>query len=281
MKEIIVQLQGGLGNQLFQISFASNLAEKIGGIVKIDTSSFIFDYNFKRKFELKQFNYLKTSFHEIIFLYLFRLLNKILKLKKINQIASYAFIHDNNKKYEKIFYNFNYKNIKKIFVVGFFQSTKYIIKKKYLRKIFLGIKIRKQVKNFTNKIKKKDVFVGIRCFEEVKNLQNNFGGIETANFYNKNILKLQKQNISRNFYMMSTKKTEELNNIIKPKKTIIINDIFNDLSNYEKLFIITNFNNYILSNSTFYFWGYYLASLGKKNIKITISKKFVNKDILN
>lgn len=271
-------MQGGLGNQLFQLAFADNLSRKVGGKIFIDTSAFKLDKNFKRKFKLKCLNLEKADLKDKVFLYINRFFYKILK-KKIIKFSNIVFINDSkNSQYEKTFFKFNYNNTKTIYIVGFFQSENYILNSEILKKFYKKIIISKKTENILNKIKNNDVLIGMRFFEENKKLQKNFGGIEDYSFYNKFIKLFIKKN-KKKFYLMTSKK-------IKIEKLIKGNYIFIDQKNindFEKLVILSKFKNFIISNSTFYFWGYFFAkinSINKNKIKILYSKKFINKNTI-
>ena len=277
MKKVILQLQGGLGNQLFQISFAYNLAKIIKASLLIDKSAFLLDINFRRKFELHNLNLQKSSLIDVFFLYINRLIYKIFK-KKIFKIFNIVFINDTeNIRYEKQFYNYDYSNVKKIYIIGFFQSLKYSKSKFILKKFFSEFKIKNKIITMARNISNKDVFIGMRFYEENKVLQNSFGGIEGYKFY---LEKLRNMKNINNIYIMSTKNlNKEIFYKILKNKIIIIN---NKLTNDEKIYLISKFQRMIISNSTFYFWGLFFSNnlFLSRRIKFYVSKKFLNKDII-
>ena len=114
-------------------------------------------------------------------------------------------------------------------------------------------------------------------FEEApQNIRNIFGCIEEFNFYNKSI-KLFKEKISKpSFFMFSTIKNKKklMNNI--NTKLIILNESGKNSKDFETLLLLSSFSNLIISNSSFYWWGAYLANYSKKNTNIVASKKFTN-----
>lgn len=277
LKKIILQLQGGLGNQLFQISFAHNLAHIVKANLLIDKSAFLMDRDFKRKFKLNNLNFNQCSLIDKFFLYLNRLIYKIFKIKII-KILDIVFINDTeNNIYENKFYAYDYSDINKIYIVGFFQSIKYTKSKYILKKFFNKMKIRPKVISMGKKISKKDVFIGMRFFEENKYFQDSFGGVENYKFYLNKIKYIRNIN---HIYLLSTKNL--LNEIFYKKleyKKIIID---NSLTEEEKIYLISKFHKFIISNSTFYFWGMFFSNnfILKDNKKYLISKKFINKDII-
>jgi len=275
MSYAVIQLQGGLGNQLFQVAFAMNFAKRHKIEIKVDKSAFFFDFNFKRFFQLEKVNLCSANFFDIILLYTNRLLFKFLK-KKIFRFNNILFINDTkNSKYEKNFLENKIKENDKIYIVGFFQSENYISNTNFLIKLYNQIKISKKTKGIIEKIKKNDVFIGLRFFEENPRLRKNFGGIEEYDFYNKYIKVFAKKN-KKNFFLMTSKKIE-LKKFSTKKLTIINQEKIND---FEKLLIMSKFKNFIISNSTFFFWGYFFSKLIQNKPKIFYSKKFLNKNII-
>lgn len=275
MSYAVIQLQGGLGNQLFQIAFAMNFAKRHNIDIKVDKSAFFFDLNFKRFFQLEKMNLCSANFFDIILLYINRLLFKFLK-KKILRFNNILFINDSkNLKYEKIFFKNIIKKKDKIYIVGFFQSENYISNYNFLIKLYNQIKASKKTKNIISKIKKNDVFIGLRFFEENLKLQKKFGGVEGYSFYNKYIKAFSKKN-RKNFFIMTTKEIE-IKKFSTRKLKIINQEKIND---FEKILIMSKFKNFIISNSTFFFWGYYFSKLIQNKPKIFYSKKFLNKNII-
>ncbi len=279
MTKIILQLQGGLGNQLFQISFAKNLSKIINfkSKIKIDKSAFLFDTKYKRSFKFSKFNFENANFFEIIFLYLNRFIFKFFK-KKFIRFGRTVFINDSkNLKYEKIFFKNNYKKNDKIYIVGFFQSEKYIQNTEFLKKYLKKIHNSSNVKKIQKKLNKSSVLIGYRFFEENIKEQIKFGGVEPFSFYNKNIKKFKKKLKNPKFFIMSTRQIN--NDKISTKNFYLIKQ--NNITDDEKILIMSFFKNFIISNSTFFFWGYFFSKIRYSKNNLICSKKFVNKDILN
>jgi len=273
MGYVVVQLQGGLGNQLFQIAFGKAFSKRHNIKLKIDKSAFFFDINFNRYFQLKKMNLSSANFIDTVLLYINRFLYKILK-KKILRFKNIIFINDSsNSKYEKKFFENKINKNDKVYIVGFFQSENYILNSDFLIKFYNQIRISKKTKGIIKKIKKNDVFIGLRFFEENKKLQNNFGGIESYNFYNKYIKFFTKKNM-RNFFLMTSKKIE-IKKFLPGNFSLIDQKNIND---FEKLLIMSKFKNFIISNSSFFFWGYFFSKIIKNNPKVFYSKKFLNKN---
>ena len=116
----------------------------------------------------------------------------------------------------------------------------------------------------------------MRIFEEApENIRYNFGGIEGFKFYNDAINFFKKKIKKSNFIVFSTIKDKSRIKKNINTKLDIFNEKYNDTDDLNYLLLMSCFSNFIISNSSFYWWGAYLANFNK-DIKIVASKKFVN-----
>lgn len=284
-RKIYITLIGGLGNQLFQYSCAYNLAKKLkANLIVDDTSGFFFDTKFKRNISLpKNFNFKKANIFEVIMLFTFRVIKKIIFKKKLF-ISKNKFIiidESNEKKYIKNFINIT-KNKKFIYLIGFFQSEKYFSENKnsILKKILNNKINSKKLSSLAKKINKKSLMIGIRIFEEAPDkVKKKFGGIEKFNFYKKNIIKMKKKYGTKFNYIFSTAPNQLIKKNLNMEKTTVVNKENNFYArDIDNLILISNFKNLIISNSTFYYWGALLSEFKNKKVNIICSKKFTNSD---
>ena len=106
---------------------------------------------------------------------------------------------------------------------------------------------------------------------------NDFGGVEKFSFYNPN--KSEFKNELKKIYIFTTANNKIIRDNVKFEYKIINRDNGYFGSDFENLLLMSYFNNYIISNSTYYWWAAYLANY-KNKIIVRCSKKFRNKDTI-
>lgn len=279
-KRILLHLEGGLGNQLFQFANAINLSKKLKAELVIDKSLGIFlsskVKNFKMtrgKFELPiKKKYKNPNLLDYFIVVLFRIIRKFFFLKEIVVFNNWIFINDKkNKKFLKIP---NFKKFNTIFLIGWFQSEKYFKQNKF--SIYNKLKL--NVNNLKKKINiEKSIFLGVRLYEETSNPKWH---ISNKNFYRRNINYFKKKIKNPVFYIFSTAKKPILKKILGDNFNAIYVKKFKKNDPINTLSLMLNFNKFMLSNSTFYWWGAYLSSLKNKNIKVICSKNNQNRDFI-
>lgn len=280
-RKIFVKLIGGLGNQLFQYACAKNLAIELNAELIIDDlTGFFFDRRFKRKKKLpKNLEYKRINFIELTYFYILLFIKKIfVRERYFFKIFKNILIDETNEnKFIDNFFKIT-KNNNKVFLIGFFQSEKYFYKNKskIISKILENTINNKEIEKIKKEISNKSICIGIRMFEEApKNIKYNFGGIENFNFYNDAIEIFKRQIIQPNLYVFSTLKNIQLINENISSKVEIINKKFNENDDLNYLLLMSFFSNFVISNSSYYWWGAYLADFSKKT-KTIASKKYIN-----
>jgi hypothetical protein len=122
--------------------------------------------------------------------------------------------------------------------------------------------------------------IGIRKFEEAPKFdRKKFGGVEGFNFYEKNFEILEKKLKINKSFIFSTLEHKIINNKLKIKNKLIINreNNFNG-SDLDFLILFSSFKNFLISNSTFYYWGVLLSEHKFRKVNVICSNKFSNLD---
>lgn len=276
-KKLIVYLSGGMGNQLFQYFFGMSYAKILNRKLYIENKTgFLTDFVFKRNFEIPLKSLENTKTYTLSFL-LFRIVRKIFK-KKIFKIFNNLFITENELKKNKDILEKN-TNIKNIFIIGDFQDEKYFEKDKLDTKNSLNfgeIKNNKIIEVFKSLDLKNSVAIGMRFYEELsKNKQHLVGDVTPLSFYNKAIDLFEKKLENPKYIIFSFNDHEMLKKLnISKEKIVFINDQTIQCKNIEKLLMMSNFKNFIISNSSFYWWAAYFAEIKYGKINIVATNNF-------
>lgn len=270
---IVVKIKGGLGNQMFEYAMARKIQLELGiDQLGLDTSSIRVDS--LRDLGLNHFQLCKEAFFldsdsE----------SSILKLQKdfARRLISYfaagrpnEIAERREKKLEKIFHLFGIihkdyssgmskdfwlKLHKNIYMNGWFQDAKEIESiRQILLKDFIYIdKISQKVQDMENKIKNTNsVCVHIRRTDYVNHPRFD---ICTENYYYTAINQMAKSLKEPVFYIFS-------DDIAEVKKWKFDYDVtFDEVCNSdcESLYLMSSCKHFIISNSTFSWWGQFLA----------------------
>jgi len=271
----IIKIYGGLGNQLFQYAFAKSYQLKNNCLVFLDCKTGFQNDKYKREYLLNQFsiqiNEPRDFFFKFYKLKFFRILIKIF-FKSIFVYQKKPF-----KKFN-LDYLLNHKKKIKIFQ-GYWQSPLYF--NQYSKNIKKDLNIKAKIKNKTIKesklIKKNSIALCFRFFQEVKNLEKNF--VQKEIVYYKKAIKLIKNKIKNpQFFVFCNdvkfaKKFIKLN-FAELKNVYFLSEKPKNVDAVQDLFLLTKFENFILSKSTLHWWGAYLSN----NPKICIGNSELGKD---
>jgi len=289
-KKIYGYSTGGLGNQLFQYCAYKNIAINNNAVLVVDPiSGFLTDFLYKRKFLLKELNLKYVNFESSFVIFsVLRIFKKFFLKKIFYSSYFFNFINEffNFKKYYSSISNIKFK--KRLFIMGQFQSEKYFLSNKSLilkeifpsspkKKIFL--KIKKKIL-----LNKSSVAVCIRSFEDTPTkFLNRLGGVEDIQFYSNSLKIILKKINNPSFYFFSNN-IKNINNLFNklpdfnkyPVKFITPQTGF--VGDFENLWLLSNFKNLIISNSTYYWWGAYFSTQRFSHSVVVTSSKFPNKD---
>ena len=272
---IIVKLNGGLGNQLFQYSLGRKLSIKNKDAFKLDLSGFTVDN--LRSYSLGHFNIIENFASD-------EDINKIKKSgvwKFVDKLKPYC--KRSAIKYKG--YDFD-PNISKLsgdfYLDGYWQSEKYfqdienIIRKEIMFKESLPSKYTELIRDIKNSnsvsihIRRGD-YITNKKFSKVYNLLD-------EKYYQKAVKFIAEKISDPHFFIFSDNINWVKQNLNIPYlKTFVSGD--NETKDYEELILMSLCQHNIIANSSFSWWG---AWLNKNADKIVISPdKWFNDKIGN
>lgn len=286
MKEIKVKISGGLGNQLFQYSYARMLQKNF-----LD-SKIILDISYYNKRHIRNIDIDKYVLGKNVFfekkkdyilnlLYcLYRFKSKI--LKKIGKKCKNANYNFGNRVYifcDKSFDNkIELNGKKKIFLAGYFQQEKEI--SGVIKEVRKELKLRKKSRqnNYIDILDNEatienSIGVSIRIGEDYKRFGwpvcNREYYLSGLNYLIRSVDNPVIYIFSDNIELVKNEKWfENYNNIVYVEKC----------SSVEGLEILRKCQNFVIANSTYSWWGAYLCDYPKK--KIVAPKYFYKNEIM-
>ena len=270
-----VSLYGGLGNQLFQYTFAVYLLKN--NKVKLD--NFIYEEDKRHKDNIKKLNIemLFAKKEEVKKFYIFnKKINNFLKLRSIKLLKISSKILFKNQIFEKKKILKNKKFVDQNIFNGYWQNIQYLknIKQKKIQKIF-NIKKTKRHEILINKIKSKknSVALHIRSYQS-----DTFHKSMDKNYY-KWAINYFNSKLKNPFFFIFTdnQNTKIFKSSIKNLKNYFVVNKFQD---YEDLISMINCKNYIISNSTFGWWAAKLSYNRKRIVIVPKKWEFINSNCI-
>lgn len=266
---IIVNLTGGLGNQMFQYAFGKALANKYRTDLKLHFTNALF--NTQREFELNIFNISgEIATHNDLQKFGIvenRVINRLLYLFderfgfQLNQhIVTQKFPYDFDSKYLKIKDNsylqgyWGYEN--------YFKSIEKILRNEFTFKHILDEKNKELLRKIVNS---ESVSIHVRRGDYVTNKMNipKFIG---KDYYLKAIKQIKKIISKPLFFIFSDDILWCKQNLANLVKNIIFIDGNKDKDSYKDLMLMSYCKHNIIANSTFSWWAGWLNNNKKKVI---------------
>ncbi|PKL51071.1 MAG: hypothetical protein CVV39_00565 [Planctomycetes bacterium HGW-Planctomycetes-1] len=274
---IIVYLKGGLGNQLFQYAAARSLAHKHNTIVKLDTTAYY--YGGPRQYELYHFNIQENV----------AVTAEIRKLTDVKQNKFqkllFALLHNRSPlsahhiRYNKALYKADFFNLPdNIYLEGYFQSEKYfiniadIIRDEFKVKYELTGK-NKEIAELMTNIQSVNICVrrGDFITDDKANQKHGVCGLD---YYYRCIEQLVKKVKNPHFFVFSND-FDWCRDNLKIQYPVNYIDHQQDKA-YEDLRLMSFCKHHIIGNSTFHWWGAWLAPYSDK--LVFAPKKWFLKD---
>ena len=261
---VIVKIIGGLGNQMFQYSYAKALEQR-GYAVKLDISAFK-TYRLHGGYQLYKYkidlDVTRQEENNIFYKILRRL----------------GFGFTKTRKEKNLFFNSNFLNIEdESYVEGYFQSEKYFenIRDTLLNQFVLNDEISSYTKKISEMISKVEnsVSIHIRRGDFTNSTNINIHGICSLDYYEKAITILSNSFNDISYFVFS-------DDIKWAKDNLRINNAVYIASEetripHEDIYLMSLCNHNIIANSSFSWWGAWLNQ-NKKKIVIAPEKWFAD-----
>ncbi|WP_281336370.1 alpha-1,2-fucosyltransferase [Flavobacterium eburneipallidum] len=265
---ILIQLQGGLGNQMFQYAFAKILAESNKDLVVVENS--FFDEKEKRegftprKFELGIFNnhYLEATNLDIQFFNHLSLVNRIKRKLGLNY----------PKRYNEPSFGFQAHALtikSPVYLKGYFQSYKYFLGYEDLIRTFFSFptnKLDSRNKELLSTFKNQNtIAIHIRRGDYVTDkLTQQFHGNCSLEYYYGAITELQTKNKDFTLVFFSDDSDwvkEQFGDL--PYSKIFVDHNKNEDS-WKDMFLMSSCQHNIIANSSFSWWAAWLNTNPEK-----------------
>jgi len=279
MKMIIIKLQGGLGNQLFQYALGRTLALRNSVPLFFDISEYSNSSkkNTQREYSLRYFNIPQ----------IFATKEQIEKLKRHSYTHNFvrSFFQRYFKKKTHIFekglrYDPTVLKLKPPFYIeGYWQSEKYFDseRKQIQEDVSLkdGISLENPV--LSSVMQTSSVSVHIRRGDYISNqVAENFHGVLSVSYYQDAIRYITKHVEFPVFFIFSDDIDWVKKNIQFPSSTIFVSN--KALFDYQELVLMSCCKHNIIANSSFSWWGAWLNKNANKTV-IAPKKWFKNTKI--
>jgi len=268
----IVNILGGLGNQMFQYAFAHSLIQEKKSVVKLDISSFeTYDL---REYELDLFNvsleiatadeckslkYKQENF----------LQKKIRKLRKMPNPLTSSYYKEHHFNFDEKVYTCGINS----YFEGYWQSEKYFLKfrEDLLQEFSLKNKLHSQSKEYQKKILlTESVSLHIRRGDYVSSSKtNSVHGTCDLEYYKKAVSDMQK-NVQQPYFFIFSDDLPWAKENLDFIKNIIFVDIAEDIPDHEEIILMSQCQHNVIANSSFSWWG---AWLNQNSEKLVIAPK--------
>ncbi|MEI7476863.1 MAG: alpha-1,2-fucosyltransferase [Actinomycetes bacterium] len=285
-RKVIVEVKGGLGNQMFQYAAARTLALELGAELLIEKNlGFFLDRQYQRTFELSKLPVMfsESTFRDSYPFYVDRLLTFAARRFGERNIhwksSSYIFERD----FSYIDFAKADLSKKRYWMSGYFQDPRYFAahKEKILAEFSPPapidqsyLELGKLSDNYTL------IALGIRMFEESTSPGAHARGGENKSIEDHMfVLSKLLQTVSNpRVLVFTTKEFDFLHTLNLPSGTIFVNTDRGFHNTVDKLWLLSRCKHHVFNNSTFYWWG---ATLSQSNFKETEQQIYCADNFLN
>lgn len=288
MKRLIVYLNGGLGNQMFQYAAGRAMALRTGAELVLDTwSGFVRDYQYRRNYELEALSVQArhATAGEQLPIWLYRMENKLHPPPSVtNQRRMYGqFLVENELRFLPEITTTSVS--KKTWLVGYWQSPLYF--ENYTDELQVELMpsapTAERFLELGDKMRATDsVALGVRFYEESTDPSAHArdGKIKSTVDINYAIERLRAQRPTAKFFVFCTNRSPALSELKVPENTVFATHDDGYDGTLGRLWLISQCRHHIITNSSFYWWGAWLSqSLYKHEQQIVFAAdNFINED---
>lgn len=268
LKKIIIRMRGGLGNQLFIISYALYLQMNSNDVDLICDLSEYDNYKI-RKFELSEMNvaskFMVFGKNPLRKKHKYKISMKVLHLRTyvLNKLNTYINSCESIERFIGVIYGTKQKHVNKfryhdIYMYGYFVDVNPLLKIREELVVLLSLKNQEKIHDYLEIIENSqhNIAISIRLGEDYI---NSGWPICTKDYYDRALSKL-KTEYSKIFIFAD--------DITKAKEMFLGEEFYfvEDKSPCEQIAIMSSCDDFVISNSTFSWWGAFLGK--KKNRKI-------------
>lgn len=281
---ILVNIIGGLGNQMFQYAFGYAISKENNIKIKLDIRGYN-SYHL-RNYELGLYNIEESSKLKFKYDFLFNKLNgNTSHLNKVTRKVLQNFLRRTKFYYqerEEFIFDKEVFDIRtNTYFYGYWQNEKYFKKyRKELIKIFTLKSIHSKTKEYQQKIIDCEaVSIHIRRGDYVTNANiSSVHGVCDINYYKKAVKEVLKNKKQIQFFIFSDDMFWAKNNLDFINNKIFV-ELDSNIPDHEEMYLMSKCKHNIIANSSFSWWGAWLNQYSDK--KVIAPKKWLNNSKLN
>jgi hypothetical protein len=295
MLRVIAQLKGGLGNQMFQYAAARNLAEMSNAELIIDShSGFARDFQYKRTYELNSLPIVGKEagwFDRLPFWFenFDQFVHRRLNIKGLRNFhfrpRGRLCLEPSERRFDPEV--LRHPIVNDSWMAGYWQSPGYFsrISDILARELSPPRPRTAQALAMGDKAAEKpSVAIGVRLFEESAQtgVHSRDGHIKNIDQINESLKSISDRIGSANFFIFCSHRAEILSEIKTPTPPLFVTGDEGFRDAVESLWILRQCQHHIFTNSSFYWWGAWLAENGNRDDchHIIAADNFINEDAI-
>ncbi|WP_442507023.1 alpha-1,2-fucosyltransferase [Novipirellula sp. SH528] len=267
MKKLIVQLNGGLGNQMFQYATCRAVAQRNAAELVLDTwSGFVRDRQYRREYELGAFSIgaREASRWEQLPTWLYRLDQKFFR-RPVSLFQSKLYGHFiTETKSEYLDDVTGHRICGTSWITGYWQSYKYFadLEASIAKELAPPEPSDPKFLQLADRMSQSEsVALGVRLYEESLDpaIHSRDRRIKSVDDINQVIDAILARVPNACFYVFCTHRSPLLSDLRLPKRTVFVthDDGYNGTT--ERLWLLSRCKHHVITNSSYYWWGAWLS----------------------